>query len=57
MSAVIQDRVGSITRNTAGEVDIKLFVYKNRKKKLRETYKNLLTNKKRKKPTNTFWKL
>ena len=33
MSAVIQDRVGSITRNTAGEVDIKLFVYKNRKKK------------------------
>ena len=33
MSTVIQDRVGSITRNTAGEVDIKLFVYKNRRKK------------------------
>ena len=33
MSTVSQDRVGSITRNTAGEVDIKLFVYKNRRKK------------------------
>ena len=44
MSAVIQDRVGSITRNTAGEVDIKLFVYKNRKKIKIEKLKILLIN-------------
>ena len=33
MSAVIQDRAGSITRTNAGEVDFKLFMYKDRKKK------------------------
>ena len=35
MSAVIQDRAGSITRTNAGEVDFKLFMYKDRKKKTR----------------------
>ena len=33
MSKVIQDRVGSISRSNTGEVDFKLFMYKNRKKK------------------------
>ena len=33
MTKVIQDRVGSISRSNTGEVDFKLFMYKNRKRK------------------------